>query len=231
MSSDNLVYLGILPAPVADGRKAVAVALTGAVELYHFVDAGLDIKHPLVDDWLWLAGINSREIASALPPAALIKNVILPAIGNKTLVVAHEDVSLSFVDELIYAIRTAGGYATISSIELKGPIAMCENGAAGRRAFALQARYEAALDTARKVPAIHRISGQLGDDGQLTLISIDGLFSKRSWTIESEADAIVSLIAIAQIGEYACFVIDDGPAQNALKALASEFGIEEKQAA
>jgi hypothetical protein len=229
--NDNLTYLGVLAAPTSQGARAVAVALTGGVELYHFVDAGLDTGAEAVREWLWNAGINPDEAAIALPNDILIRDILVPAIGNKALVVHHGDVDIPLVDELLSALAESGNAVIVSGVELVGPIAASLHGAAPRRAFALQARYEAALDAARKSPPVHMISGKVDVSGMLTEIAVDGPFLKRTWTLETQDDAFFVLTHVSHVGSLAAFVIEGGPAQAELKRLANEFGLNEKLAA
>lgn len=231
MSRNNqLTYLGVLAAPTREGKRVVAVALSGAVDLHHFVDAGLDCASEAVQDWLWAAGINPDLAAIALPPEILIKDVIIPAIGQRSLVVHHGDRDIAFVDQLIRALADAGNATITAGIELIAPIEDAPNGAANRRALALQTRYEAAIQDAKNSPLIHMIGGELSD-GKLTRISIDGPFSKQSWTLENEEDAFFVMASITHMGPLAAYVIENGPAHMQIKRLANEVGLSEKLAA
>lgn len=227
----QIAYLGILSAPTQEGRHAVAVALSGAAELYHLVDAGIDTSSDVVRDWLWAAGINPEEAATALPGDVLIREILVPSIGSKPLVIHHGDMDIPFVDSLHRAISRTNSPPIVSGLDLTGPIAQAGNGAAGRRAFALQARYEAAIDEARKCPAVHRISGALNEEGQIAHLSISGPFAQRSWTLERDDDAFLLMINIMHIGSLATFVIDPGPAQEKLRLLAAQVGLDERLAA
>src|SRR3546814_11025063 len=90
-NNDRLTYLGILSAPTDQGPRAIAVALSGAVSLHHFVDAGLDTDAEVVRDWLWSMGINPDNVATAMPADVLIRDILIPSIGNRVLVVHHAD--------------------------------------------------------------------------------------------------------------------------------------------
>ena len=230
-NNDRLTYLGILSAPTDQGPRAVAVALSGAVDLHHFVDAGLDTQTEVVRDWLWSVGINPDNAATAMPADALIRDVLLPAIGGRVLVIHHADAETPFVDALLREIRTHNGFASISGIDLLGPIESDANEEARRRSDALRARYEVALELAATDPLIHTISGEIGADGALKAISISGAFSKQNWTLETEDDALFVLSEISHMGPLAAFVIEPGPAQSRLKKLANEQGLNEKLAA
>ncbi len=231
MRSPNLSYLGILAAHTSAGKQAVGVAIAGAVELYHLVDADLDYSSQLVHDWLWTAGINPDEAAVALPPTVLIRDIIAAEIVRQPLVVHHADLEIPFVDQLVSELTAAGNQPIISGVDINGPIAQAVNGAAGRRAFALQARYEAALDEAANSPAIHHIKGQLTADGEVSHISITGPFAQRNWTLSEPTDAMLVMATILHIGDLANFVIDQGPAQSKLKLIANQIGLNDKLAA
>ena len=231
MNDDYLTYLGVLSAPTKTGRRAVAVAITGGAEIYHLVDAGLDTSSSAVQDWLWTAGINPDEARSTLPSNILIRDILLPAIGRKALVVHHGDMDVPFVDELVRRLPDNGSSAIVSGLDLSGPIAQAGNGAAGRRAFALQVRYEAALADAEQTPARHAIGGQLNSDGFLTHLTIDGPFAKQSWTLDQENDAFPALVSIMHLGTLAAFIIEEGPAKNKIKHLVNQFGFDERLAA
>lgn len=232
MASNNLLsYLGVLSAPTEQGPRAVAVALTGAVELYHFLDAGLDTSSEAVRDWYWASGINPDNAAMAMPADVLIRDILLPAIGSRMVVIHHGDTNIPFVDELIQALKTNGAFVTISGIDLVGPINSSLQAEAARRAFALQARYEAAIEIASKEPLIHKLSGEIGPNGLLSSIAISGVFSKQKWTLENEDDQLFVLSDISHMGPLAAFTIEPGPAQNILKKLANEYGLNEKLAA
>lgn len=229
--NNKLTYLGVLTAPTAAGPRAVAIALTGAVELYHLVDGDLDTNVDAVRSWFWEAGINPDDAACAVPSQAMIRDILLPAITGHALVVHHSDLDLSFVDELLTAIAGRGDVAIVSGVELAGPIATMLDHAASRRAFALQARYEAALDAARSSPAVHAINGVLDAHGDLIELSIDGPFMKRRWHIDNADDAFFVLAQVGHLGPLAAFRIEAGPAQAQIKKLANEFDLNEKIAA
>lgn len=230
-TNDRLMYLGILAAPTEQGSRAVAVALAGAVELHHLVDAGLDLNVEAVRDWLWAAGVNPDNAAIAMPADAVIRDILLPAIGGRMLVIHHGDAEVPFVDELIKALRQNGAFPTISGIDLLGPIDSDVEGDAPRRAAALQERYQAAIEIASKEPLIHKISGEVSSTGDLKSIAISGVFSKQKWTLESEDDALFILSDISHMGPLAAFAIEPGPAQTRLKQLVAENGLSEKIAA
>ena len=230
MPRNDLTYLGILAAPTREGKRVVAVALSGGAELCHFADAGLDCSSEAVQDWLWAAGINPDEAATALPPEILIKEVLVPAIGSRALVVHHGDREIAFVDQLITALADAGNVVITSGLELIAPIEEAPNGAAGRRAFALQTRYEAALADARKSPLIHLIGGSV-ENGRLVAITVDGPFAKQSWTLENDEDAFFVMTHLSHLGPLTAFVIEKGPGKTELKRLANELGLGEKLAA
>ncbi|AXK43727.1 hypothetical protein [Erythrobacter aureus] len=231
MRFPNLSYLGILAAQTSAGRQAIGVAITGAVELYHLVDANLDYSSEIVRDWLWTAGINPDEAATSLPTSTLIRDIIAPAVGRQPLVIHHGDLEIPFVDQLVSELSAAGNQPIISGVDIAGPIARAVNGAAGRRAFALQARYEAALDEAAKSPAIHHISGKVDAEGGVSHISITGPFAQRNWTLRDPSDAMLVMANILHIGDLANFVIDPGPAQSKLKLIANQVGLSDKLAA
>src|SRR3546814_20359771 len=98
-------------------------------------------------------------------------------------------------------------------MELVGPIDSYANEEARRRSDALRERYEAALELAAKEPLIHTISGEIDANGALKSISISGAFSKQKWTLETDADALFVLSALAQMGPLATFIIEAGPPQ------------------
>src|SRR3546814_18826909 len=105
-NNDRLTDLGILSAPTDQGPRAIAVALSGAVSLHHFVDAGLDTDAEVVRDWLWSMGINPDNVAPAMPEDVLIRAVIIPSIGKSVLVVPHPDSANTFVDALVNGLGT-----------------------------------------------------------------------------------------------------------------------------
>lgn len=228
--ANDLVYLGVLAAPTGQGRRAVAVALTGAVELYHLVDAGFSEGSASVENWLWSAGINPEESYAALPVDMMISEILLPEIGRRTLVVPHSDMDVSLVDSLVSAMGRQGNPAIVSGIELTGPLALVCNGTAGRRAFALQARYESALEEARSVPAVHVVDGTLVD-GRIASMSVSGPFAKGSWTLDEDDDAMFLMMWLVGISGFATFEVKDGPAAAALRRLAEEVGMEWRIAA
>lgn len=229
--SGQLAYLGILAAKTSRGRRAVAVALSGSVELYHIVYAGFMSDSQTVNDWLWTAGINPEEAANALPPEIMVRDILLPAIGSRPLVVCHSDMDVPLVDMLCTQLGRAGNPPIVSGIDLTGPIQEVTNGAAGRRAFALQARYEAELEEARRNPAVHVLDGTVDDAGILTGISVSGPFSKQAWTLESPDDAIFVMAGLAGMGDMVQFAVKEGPAAGALARVAEEVGIERRKAA
>ena len=229
--ASELTYLGVLAAPTAQGRRAVAVALAGAVDLYQLVDAGFVRGAKAVEDWLWTAGINPEESYAALPSEILLTSVLLPEIGRKTLVVSHGDMDIPLVDQLVTELGRQANPAIVSGIELTGPFAEAINGAAGRRAIALQARYEAALEEAEVSPLVHKISGKVGPKGTLESISIAGDFAKGNWTLDTEDDALFLLMSWAGMSGFAAFEVEDGPAAGALTRLGRGLGLFQKMAA
>lgn len=229
--TEQLTYLGLLAAPTSQGPRAVAIALAGGEELHHIVDAGLDTSAEPVRDWLWNAGINPDEASAGLPADFLIRELLIPVLADKTLVVHHADLEVSLVDQLVSEMADAGLSVIISGVDLAGPIASVMNGAAPRRAIALQARYEAALATAAITPINHKVRGKVDQTGALTEISVDGPFLKRNWTLEDADDAFFVMTQISHVGPLAAFLIEGGPAQQQLKLLANELGINEKLAA
>src|SRR3546814_11876403 len=119
-----------------------------------------------------------------MPADVLIRDILLPSIGNRVLVVHHADSETPFVDALVTHLRVSGGFIGISGIELVGPIDSDANEEARRRSDALRERYEAALELAAKEPLIHTISGEIDANGALKSISISGAFSKQKWRSE-----------------------------------------------
>src|SRR3546814_13518549 len=77
--------------------------------LHHFVDAGLDTDAEVVRDWLWSMGINPDNVATAMPADVLIRDILIPSIGNRVLVVHHADSETPFVDALVTHLRVSGG--------------------------------------------------------------------------------------------------------------------------
>lgn len=231
MPNSNLTYLGILAAPTKAGKQAVGVAITGAVDLYHLVRGDLDYSSEIVRDWLWTANVNPDEARASLPAAALIRDIVIPALAGRTLVVHHADLETPFVKELVSALREVGNDPIISGVDISGPLPQGVNGAAGRRAAALQQQYEAALEEAQNAPAIHRIAGSLNDAGDLTQISIAGPFAQRSWTVAAENEALFVMATILHIGDLAAFEIEPGPSEAQIKALADQVGLTTKLAA
>lgn len=229
--SDHLAYLGVLAAPTTQGKRAVAVALSGAVELYHLVYAGFHGSSKAVEDWLWSAGINPDEAATALPPEIVISDIILPELGDATLVVTHQDMDIPLVDALVRTLARQGAGVIVSGISIDGRIAEAVNGAAGRRAFALHAAYEAALEAASESPIEHRLSGEVDRDGNLISMAVEGPFAKGSWKIVEEDDAIFVASSLAPLSGFAELVVEDGPAAAALSRLAAQIGLEQKLAA
>lgn len=230
-ATEQLTYLGLLAAPTTKGSRAVAIAFTGAVEMYYVIDAGLDTSSEAVRDWLWNAGINPDEAAQALPSDFFIKEIAVPALDGRPVVIHHSDLEVSLVDSLVNALIEAGNTPMVVGLDLNGPIAAMVNGAAPRRAIALQARYEAALAIAEKSPLLHTINGKVDPLGHLTEISVSGPFIQRNWVLEDQEDAFFVLTQISHVGPSAAFIIEGGPAQIALKRLANDFGLAEKLAA
>jgi hypothetical protein len=224
-NSGLLTFLGVLTVSTQDGRRPVAVALSGASELHHLVDAELDLTADSVRDWLWSAGINPDNAANALPANALIHDILAPAVGTRTLVLHHRDTDLDFVSELAVAVRENGGYTTISGIELIGEMESDQNAEAARRADALRSRYEAAIAIAEKEPLIHKISGSVDAEGALTSITISGVFANQKWDVKDENEALFVLANVSHMGPLAAFAFEPGPAQRALKKLADESGL------
>lgn len=227
----HLAYLGVLAAPTTQGKRAVAVALSGSVELYHLVYAGFHGASKAVEDWLWSAGINPEEAATALPPEIVISDIILPELGDSTLVVAHQDMDIPLVDALVRTMGRQGMAVIVSGIVLEGPIAEAVNGAAGRRSFGLQAAYEAALERSVEEPQEHRLSGEVDRDGRLTSMAVDGPFAKGSWKIMEEEDAMFVAMSLAPLVGFAELVVEEGPAAAALSRLAAQVGLEQRLAA
>jgi len=227
----NRTYLGVLAAPTANGKRAIAVALTGAVNLYHFVDAELDTDDEVVADWLWIAGINPDEIRNTVSPRFLIDEVLIPSIGAKTLIVHYQDMRIALVADLVAALAAKGRPSIVSGIELDGPIPQAANGAAGRRALALQSRYEAALDSARAAPAVHNISGEIDEEGRLVQSAVAVPFSRRGGSVLDEAEAFFVMTEILHIGGLATFAIEPGAAHSALKDLSNNIGLDVRIAA
>lgn len=230
--SGNLAYLGVLSAPTTHGKRAVAVSLTGSVDMHHFVYAGLPKGNQAVEDWLWAAGINPAEAALALPPEYLISDVILPELADCTLVVSHQDMDTPLVEALVRTLGRQGAPAIVSGIVVSEPVTKyLVNGAAGSRARALQTAYEAALEQAKSVPAPHRLAGAVDRDGQLLSISVDGPFYKGSWTITEPDDALFIAMSLAPLAMSSEIVVDKGPAAAALSSLAAQVGLGQRLAA
>jgi hypothetical protein len=230
--SDTLAYLGVLTAPTTQGKRAVAISLTGNVDLHHLVYAGFPKGNQAVDDWLWSAGINPEEAAMALPPEYLISDVLLPELAHSTLVVAHQDMDTPLVEALVRTLGRQGAPAIVSGIEVTGPVTKyLVNGAAGSRARALQSAYEDALEKSKTVPAAHRLAGVVDRDGQLTSISVDGPFYKGSWTISEPDDALFIAMSLAPLAMSSEIVVDKGPAAAALSSLAAQVGLGQRLAA
>jgi len=229
--SDQLAYLGVLAAPTTQGKRAVAISIVGAVELHHLVYAGFDGGSQVVEDWLWSAGINPEEASQALPPEIVISDILLPELSSKTLIVTHQDMDIPLVDALVRTLGRQGRPVIISGISLDGPIAASVNGAAGRRAFALLAAYEASLEAAAKDPIPHRLSGEVDRDGRLSSIAVDGPFSKGAWKIVEDEDALFIAMSLAPLAGFAEIVIDEGPAAAALSRLVAQVGLGQRLAA
>lgn len=222
----NLTYLGVLAAPTEEGPQVVAVATEGAVDLYHLVNPGIDVNHPAVQDWLWTAGINPLELADSLPPDILIRDVLIPQIGTHTLVICLADMEVPFVCDLAAALQKSGKRPIVTGVELKGLIEQAENGAAGRRAHALKVRYESALKLAEREPVIHRINGRVGDAGQLTELSISGIFANYTYPLQDEQQAFWVLASFMNLGNEVRFTIEQGPAYPAIHALVEKHNLQ-----
>jgi len=229
--ANDLIHLGILAAPTGQGRRAVAVALVGAVEAYHLVDAGFLAGSERVDAWLWSVGINPQELATSLQADALVHGVLVPAIGTKTLVVTHVDMDVPLVDMLVSELGRIGNPAIVSGIAPTGPLAEAVNGAAGRRAMSLQASYEAALEQARRAPIEHVLDGAVAGDGTLARMSVAGPFAHSSWTLSDPEDALYVMLSLAGMAGMARFVVKDGPGAAALSEVAAEVGLTPRMAA
>jgi hypothetical protein len=230
MSSD-LAYLGVLAAQTAQGRRAVAVSLTGAIEAHHVVDAGFLSGSEQVKKWLWSVGINPAEAASSLDAESLVHGVIVPTLGRTPLVVSHADMDVPLVAMLVHRLGRMGSPAIVSGLAPSGPLAEAVNGAAGRRAFALQAAYEAALEQSRSKPAAHVLDGKISEDGSLAGISVEGPFAHASWTLAEADDATFVMLSLAGLAANARFVVKEGPAASALRREAAEAGLLPKMAA
>src|SRR3546814_10277627 len=76
-----------------------------------------------------------------MPADVLIRDILIPSIGNRVLVVHHADSETPFVDALVTHLRVSGGFIGISGIELVGPIDSDANEEARRRSDALRERY------------------------------------------------------------------------------------------
>ena len=229
--SATLAYLGTLAAVTTRGRRAVAASVTGAVELHHIVHSGLDTSIQAVSDWLWSVGVNPNEAIESLPPEILIEEVFLPALESITLVVTHDDLDIPFVDSLVRALGRRGTPAVVSGLAPSGPLADYVNGASGRRAAALQAVYEAALEEASKTPLVHHLTGTVDSEGKISSISIDGPFAKSTWTVTEEDDATFVAMALAPLGGFAKLKVQEGPVAAPLSRLAAKVGLEQSIAA
>src|SRR3546814_8004777 len=135
-----------------------------------------------------------------MPADVLIRDILLPSIGNRVLVVHHADSETPFVDALVTHLRVSGGFIGISGIELVGPIDSDANEEARRRSDALRERYEAALVLAAKERMIHTISGEIEANGALKSISISGAFSKQKWSFDTDDDALFVVSEISHMG-------------------------------
>ncbi len=220
----NLIFLGILAAPTSKGRRAVAVSMTGAAELYHIVDAGFRPGTPEIESWLISAGIEPNECYAAMSADDMVEHILIPEIGNKTLVVSHSDIDTHLVDLLVSKLGRMANPAIISGIDLSGPIAASVNGAAGRRAFALQATYENALEEAKTNPPQHIIDGEM-DGSKLKSISVSGPFAKNKWELDSEEDALFIMMTLVGMMDFCKFVVRKGPAASTLEGLVAKVGI------
>ncbi len=227
----DLIHLGILAANTAHGRRAVAVALTGAVDAHHIVDAGFLPGSQRVDAWLSSVGINPQEAYSSLKTEPMVYGVLVPAIGSRTLVVSHVDTDVSLVDMLTRELGRLGNPAIVSGLAPSGPLAQSVNGAAGRRAIALQAAYEAELDKAARTPAEHVLDGAVDDKGELVRISVSGPFAQSSWSLDDPEDALFVMLSMTGMTGLAKFVVKKGPGASALSRLAAEVGLTSRLAA
>lgn len=224
--SSTLAYLGVLAAPTPQGKRAVAISLTGNVQSHHIVRANLDYGDESVTDWLWNAGINPQEAAEAPPAEYFISYVLLPELADSTLVVTYQDIDIPMVDTLVRTLDRQGTPAIVSGVQLADPTTKyVVNGEAGSRADALQAAYEAALEGSRTVPAVHRLAGTVACDGQLKSISVDGPFRKGTWTISDPCNALFIAMSLTSLTKSAELIIEDGPAADALSSLAAQVGL------
>jgi hypothetical protein len=228
--NDRLVHLGVLAARTAQGRRAVAVSLSGGVEMHHLVDAGFVSGSKMVEDWLLGAGINPEEAFGALPVEYVVESLILPALEGRTLVVPHCDLDVNVVDMLVSECGRVGTPAIVSGIDISGPLDGVVNGIAGRRADALRDRYEQALVRAATVPQTHVFDGMV-EGSRLSRIEIDGPFAKGAWTLDGDDDALFVMLSLTGIAGMARFEVKDGPAAAALARLAREVGLESRPAA
>jgi hypothetical protein len=228
--NDRLVHLGVLAAKTAQGRRAVAVSLVGGVEAHHVVDAGFVAGSRSVEEWLLGAGINPDEAYTAMPVDYVVGAVLLPAIGDRTLVVPHADMDVNLVDHIVSEAGRLGNPVIVSGIDLTGPLPGSFEGLAGRRAEALRTRYEDALARARISPVAHALGGAMDAD-VLHRISVDGPFAKGEWTLEEPEDALYVMLSLAGLSGMAEFVVEDGPAAGALERLADDAGLSSRLAA
>lgn len=222
--NNRLVHLGVLAARTAQGRRAVAISLSGGVEMHHVVDAGFIAGSSAVEDWLLGAGITPDQAYGALPMEYVAGSIVLPALEDRTLVVAHSDLDINIVDLLVSECARIGSPAIVSGIDLSGPLPGLVNGIAGRRAEALRDRYEAALDRARTSPQTHHLSGSMEGD-RLTRIEVDGPFAKGEWILDDEDDALFVMLSLAGLAGMARFEVENGPAVRVLSHLADEAGV------
>lgn len=222
--NNNLIYLGVLSAPTTAGRRAAAVALVGAAECYHLVNADFPVNSELANDWLWTAGINPDEAHSALTAEQIVEAVLVPAIGTGTLVINHADMDIDLVALLSSKLGRMGNPAIVSGIDLKGPFQEVCNGAAGKRAFAMQGHYEAALANSKERPARHVLTGSVNEHGQLTELQIKGPFATRNWQLEADDDGVFALMSIAGMRERMAVEVPSSPASARITLLLSALG-------
>ena len=228
--NDRLVFLGVLAARTAQGRRAVAASLAGAVEAHHLVDAGLVAGSRAVEDWLLGVGISPDEAHGALPPEWIARSILVPAIGDRTLVVAHADLDVNLVGEIVSELGRIGRPAIVSGLDPASASAPDVNGAAGRRAAGLAELYGRALEASRISPAPHVLSGTMAN-GSLASLSVDGPFAKGDWTLVDEEDGLFAALTLSGLAGSARFVVKDGPAAGALTRLADDAGLTGRLAA
>ncbi|QAY80167.1 hypothetical protein [Sphingosinicella sp. BN140058] len=227
----NLAYLGVLAASTSVGQRSVEIAITGAVTFSSWTDSGLDVSNEAVRTWLWKAGINPDHVEQTIPDDYLANELVKPAVGDRMLLIHHEDATIPLVQEIQ---RALGDRARVTQLDLDGPIPHDISGIAIRRAMALEARYEEAIAASAEAPLRHVLDAEM-DGESLSRITVDGPFLVNSWDLTPAPDSsldkanIASFVLISLAGAQGfAYEIAPGRGGDELRRLAADLELNER---